>query len=125
MFVEFDSDTLREWNGLTEEEKERSILNDEVQVAVDVAITIENNNRVVEEHKYYQVCNNTKLINNISILKISVEETTFSINTHDDSKRLIAVKLEEERNIDIGNIPYLNVYKIKVSNIKYGKIVEL
>ena len=38
MFIEFDSNTLEEWNSLSEEQQKQAIAEDEVQIAVNVDI---------------------------------------------------------------------------------------
>ena len=125
MFIEFNLETLQEWNKLSFEEKEKAILNDEVQVAVDICIEIGNHNKIFERHEYFQVFDNYKLINDISILKITDREIDFSIKSNGDSKNLITMKPNAIKTFETGTKPYSSIYQIKVSNVKYGKIVEL
>jgi len=125
MFVEFDSVTLKEWNKLPAEEKEKAILNNEIQIAADICIEIWDHNKIFEKHEYFQACDSHKLINDIIVLKITDQGVDFSIKTNEDSKNLVTIKPNVDKIIEIGTKPYLNIYKIKVSNIKYGKIVEL
>ena len=125
MFKEFESSTLEQWNSLTEEQRNKAINEGDVQVAVDIEIKVESHQRIVEEHKYYQVCSygNYRLINNIIVLKITEKETFFSINN--DSANNVSIKTNEEKEFEIGKSPYATKYRIKVSNIKYGQALEL
>lgn len=125
MFKEFDSSTLEQWNSLTEEQRNKAINEGDVQVAVDIEIKVESHQRIVEEHKYYQVCSygNYRLINNIIVLKATEKETFFSINN--DSANNVSIKTNEEKEFEIGKSPYTTKYRIKVSNIKYGQALEL
>ena len=127
MFKEFDSNVLEQWNNLTEDEKIKAIENDEVQIAVDIEITIENHHKIVEEHKYYQVCSygNTELINGIFVLKSTPQETNFKININGDNSSTFTIKTGEEKEIEIGQTPYTSIYRIRVSNIRYGQALEL
>ena len=61
-----------------------------------------------------------RLINSIIVVKTTDKETVFSIN--DDS---ISVKTGEEKEFEIGKNPYSTRYIIKVSNVKFGRILEL
>lgn len=125
MFKEFDSSTLEQWNSLTKEQRNKAINEGDVQVAVDIEIKVESHQRIVEEHKYYQVCSygNYRLINNIIVLKATEKETFFSINN--DSANSVSIKTNEEKEFEIGKSPYTTKYRIKVSNIKYGQALEL
>lgn len=122
MFKELDLSELEQWNNFTEEQKNKAINEDEIQVAVDIEIKVESHQKIVEEHKYYQVCSygNYRLINSIIVVKTTDKETVFSIN--DDS---ISVKTGEEKEFEIGKNPYSTRYIIKVSNVKFGRILEL
>ncbi len=124
MFVEFDSSALQEWNSLSIEQQQQRIANYDVQIAVDVEIKIERNQKIVEEHKYYHVTSDMRLINDMLISSINNEEVVFSIDMYNKSN-LIPVKLNEEKTIEIGFSPYNFTLKIKVCDMKYGRIVEL
>jgi len=129
MFIEFDADTLKQWNSLSLEQRKHALLNDEVQMAVDIDIKIERNQKLIEEHKYYQVITygKCKLISDILVSKITENEIIFSINTSEENKEYdsISIKLNEEKIIEIGNVPYSRIYRINVSNPAYGQAVEL
>lgn len=128
MFVEFESDILEQWNNLSKEQKEKALKNDEVQIAVNVDIKIESHHKILEEHKYYQVINQSKLLNDVWISNVNEQETTFLIDTYKNNgeKELIYVKTNEEKTIEIGaHKLYTRIYRIKVTNIKYGNVVEL
>lgn len=125
MFIEFDNNTLEEWNNLSDEEKKQKIAEDNVQIAVNVDIKIESHNKVLEEHKYYQVTSHLNLINDIIISSVSEQETTISIKNFNNEDELITIKTDEESTIEIGPSPYKRIYRIKVSNVKYGRILEL
>ena len=126
MFKEFDYNALEKWNNLTEEEKMKAIEEDKVQIAVDIEITIESHHKIVEEHKYYQVCSygNVELINGIVVLKSTPQETIFKMNINNDSNAF-TIKTGEEKEIEIGQTPYTSIYRIRVSNIRYGQALEL
>ncbi len=127
MFIEFDSNSLEEWNSLSEEQQKQAIAEDEVQIAVNVDIKIESHQKVSEEHKYYQATTYGRLINDITISSITEEETVLSIKTfksNSDSES-ISIKTDDEKVVEVGNSPYTSIYRIKVSNIKYGQVVEL
>lgn len=127
MFIEFDSNALKEWNSLPEEQKEQAIAEDEVQTAVNIDIKIESHQKLSEEHKYYQATTYGKLINDITISSINEEETVLSIKTFkgNNESESISIKTDEEKVVEVGNSPYTSIYRIKVSNIKYGQVVEL
>ena len=129
MFIEFNNEELMKWNSLTSEQKTSAIQNGEVQLATDVSIVIENNGRITEEHKYYQTTTfgNTKLINDIVVSKVKENEVDFSIITYQDNDEPVAITINvnEEKEIEVGFEPFSSIYKINVSNIKYGRIVEL
>ncbi len=128
MFIEFEHDILEQWNSLSNEEKEKALEEDEVQIAINVDIKVESHHKISEEHKYYQVTNQMRLINDILIFDINEQETTFSIKTFNgnDEPKLISIKTNEEKEIEVGmHKPYTSIYRIKVSDIKYGNIVEL
>ena len=126
MFKEFDPNALEQWNNLTEAERIKAIEDDEVQLAVDIEITIESHHKIVEEHKYYQVCSygNVELINGIVVLKSTPQETIFKMNINNDSNAF-TIKTGEEKEIEIGQTPYTSIYRIRVSNIRYGQALEL
>ena len=126
MFKEFDPNALEQWNNLTEAERIKAIEEDEVQIAVDIEITIESHHKIVEEHKYYQVCSygNVELINGIVVLKSTPQETIFKMNINNDSNAF-TIKTCEEKEIEIGQTPYTSIYRIRVSNIRYGQALEL
>lgn len=126
MFKEFDPNSLEQWNNLTENERIKAIEDDEVQLAVDIEITIESHHKIVEEHKYYQVCSygNVELINGIVVLKSTPQETIFKMNINNDSNAF-TIKTGEEKEIEIGQTPYTSIYRIRVSNIRYGQALEL
>ena len=126
MFKEFDPNSLEQWNNLTENERIKAIEDDEVQLAVDIEITIESHHKIVEEHKYYQVCSygNVELINGIVVLKSTPQETIFKMNINNDSNTF-TIKTGEEKEIEIGQTPYTSIYRIRVSNIRYGQALEL
>ena len=126
MFKEFDPNSLEQWNNLTENERIKAIEDDEVQLAVDIEITIESHHKIVEEHKYYQVCSygNVELINGIVVLKSTPQETIFKMNINNDSNAF-TIKTGEEKVIEIGQTPYTAIYRIRVSNIRYGQALEL
>ena len=127
MFIEFDSNTLEEWNRLSEAQQKQAIVEDEVQIAVNIDIKIESHQKIAEEHKYYQVTTYGRLINDITISSISEEETVLSVKTFKGNNDYvsISIKTNEEKTIEIGNIPYTSIYRIKVYDIKYGRVVEL
>ena len=126
MFKEFDPNALEQWNNLTENERIKAIEDDEVQIAVDIEITIESHHKIVEEHKYYQVCSygNVELINGIVVLKSTPQETIFKMNINNDSNAF-TIKTGEEKEIETGQTPYTSIYRIRVSNIRYGQVLEL
>lgn len=125
MFKEFDLSTLEQWDSLTEEQRTKAIIEDDVQVAVDIDIKVESHQRIIEEHKYYQVCSsgNYRLINNITIFKITEKEIIFSIPNFCDNN--VSIKIDEEKEFEIGQSPYMIKYRIRVSNVKYGSVLEL
>ena len=127
MFKEFDYNALEKWNNLTEEEKMKAIEEDKVQIAVDIEIAIESHNKILEEHKYYQVCSygNIELINGIVVLKSTPQETIFKMNINNNDSNAFTIKTGEEKVIEIGKTPYTTIYRIKVSKIRYGKALEL
>ena len=127
MFKEFDPNALEQWNNLTEAERIKAIEKDEVQIAVDVEITIESHHKIVEEHKYYQVCSygNVELINGIVVLKSTSQETTFKMNINNDNTNTFSIKIGEEKVIELGQTPYRTIYRIRVLNIRYGQALEL
>ncbi len=127
MFKEFDDNGMEKWNNLTESERIKAIEEDIVQIAVDIEITIESHNKIVEEHKYYQVCSygNIELINGIVVLKSTPQETMFKMNINNNDSKDFTIKTGEEKEIEIGQTTYRTIYRIKVSKIRYGKALDL
>lgn len=126
MFKEFDEVELEKWNGLSEEERKQYIEKDDVQLAINVDIKIESHGIVAEEHKYYHVFSQGILIHDIRVISINEQETVFSIKTfNNEMPETFSVKTNEEKSIEVGYSPYKHIYKIKVSNITYGRVLEL
>lgn len=121
MFVEFDNESRQEWNSLTKEEQQKYINNGEVNFAVDIEIKFLKNNVITDEHKYYKIDKYTKnLLQLIEVKDINEIETILNIN---DS--LVSLNIDEEKSIEFGIAPYKINIKIKTSNLKIGRIVEL
>lgn len=124
MFRELNQKELEEWNKLTPEQKEEEINNKNVQIAVDVEIKLEVFNKIVEEHKFYQVSLflERNLIDNVNILGSTENESFFSINGIDDK---VSIKTNETKEFEVGKPPYVCKYIIKVSNVTYGFLLDV
>lgn len=127
MFTEFDSNTLKEWNNLSKEQKLHAVSKGEVQIVANIDIKIERNQQISEEHKYYQVIEKASLIDDILVSKISDQKTILSINTYkgNNEPELISIKTNEEKRIKIDRGIFSIIYIIRVSDIKYGQVFEL
>ncbi len=127
MFKEFDSSALEQWKSFSSDERKDALDKGEVQIAINIEIKIESHQKIYEEHKYYQVTTGFRLINDIIISSISEKETILSVKTFKSNNKpeLISIKTNEEKVIENGSIPYNSIYKIKVSDITYGMILEL
>lgn len=129
MFREFNSNELKEWNSLSEEQQKQAITECYVDIAVNIEIRIERSQKVLEEHKYYQATKYSNLIYNIDISSINNQEITLSWehfkDKDNDKNNSISIKIGEEKAIEVGYSPFTRVYRIKISDIKYGVVREL
>ena len=127
MFKEFNDEEMRKWNNLSDVQQREILSEGEIQLAVTLEIKLERNGKITEEHKFYQVPNHTKLLNNITIADIKEEEATMSLQTPNKNSNyeLITLKPNEEKVIKLGVSPYIMTYKIKIADIKYGKVFSL
>lgn len=127
MFREFNEEKMSKWNGLSLVQQRELLDDEEVELAVTLEIKIEKCGRTIEEHKYYQVTNHTKLLNEFTITDIKEEETVISLKTSNEKNNyeLISLKPNEEKIIKLGISPYTFFYKIKITDIKYGKVFSL
>ena len=127
MFKEFNDEEMSKWNNLSDVQQREILSEGEIQLAVTLEIKLERNGKITEEHKFYQVPNHTKLLNNITIADIKEEEATMSLQTPNQNSNyeLITLKPNEEKVIKLGVSPYIMTYKIKIADIKYGKVFSL
>ena len=130
MFFEFNDNELKWWNDLSNEEKKRLMENYEVDLAVDIEIIKKSSERILEEHKFYQMSQvkPCELIDGIVLNKVYEDSVEFIISVFHNSdidKKQISVKLNEEKSFDSGFEPYTIHYIVKVSNLKYGTVREL
>ena len=123
MFVEFDKETTVRWNNMSYAERQKAILNEDVYVAVNIQVAVERRGRIFEEHKYYQVyeCGNVELADGIRVIKITDKEVVFKIK----NTNVINISIGEEKTIENNDNFYSCNYRISISDIKYGQIVEL
>lgn len=127
MFFEFSPSDLEKWNNLSLKQQKQLLEEQKVELSATIEIKIESHNQLLEEHKYYQVIDDRQMINGIMMDNINMGEIELSINTFDNSEELenIIVKLNEEKIVEIGMKPYQYIFKIKLLEIKYGRILEL
>lgn len=126
MFKELDILEQERINNLTEEDKINYIKEHNIDIAIDINISVKSHEKITEEHTYYQVFSYGayKLNDYITLLKITPQETMFkvSFNNEDNS---FSINNGEEKIIEIGSDPYKTIYIIKSNNIRYGHALEL